>query len=177
MVRSFILSFYSSFSSYTRLLMPHISTMTSSSASMPHRYSVIPPYLLENIANSTVNPEHIRVSARHTLQRMASQSTPTSLDHHNNHHHQNNHNLHHRQGVIPDFLLQNIADSDRNDDTTRAHAKHTLDLTRDVLGSAEDTIEVRALQQGKRHPTGLGVDVANSGFFRRRILPTDTRRR
>ncbi|KAI1387193.1 Metalloprotease [Hypoxylon trugodes] len=103
----------------------------------PHICHVVPPYLLSAIADNSNNENQIRESARHTLtlhanyigkreKRFAALTKPrgsrTSAPA----------NAHGRQGIVPDHILQHIADCEDVDDDTRACAKRDLEHVKNI---------------------------------------------
>ncbi|KAI2629928.1 Metalloprotease [Hypoxylon sp. NC1633] len=99
-----------------------------------HVCYVVPPYMLSAIAESTHNEDHIRESARNALtvhksyvgkreKRFAALTAPRGT--------KGAANVQ-RQSIIPDHILQHIADSEDVDEDTRACARRDLEHIQSV---------------------------------------------
>ncbi|KAF7521720.1 hypothetical protein G7054_g12372 [Neopestalotiopsis clavispora] len=86
-----------------------------------HICAVVPPYLLRSISESSENPQHVREAAKTTLdslhQQMQSLTGPLAPRNLSSGSH---------QSIVPEHLLQNIANSDAVDEATRANARRDL---------------------------------------------------
>lgn len=89
---------------------------------------IVPPYLLQSIAECDSNPESCRLAAQRSLEqsetytthrhdRLESLAQPRALQAHNP-------APPSRQAIVPEILLRHIAESDNVDDETRARAAH-----------------------------------------------------
>lgn len=104
-------------------------------ATRNHVCFVVPPYMLNAIAESSNNEAHIRDSARNALtmhksycgkreKRFAALTAPRGL--------RGGASVHQKQGIVPDHMLQHIADSEEVDADTRACAKRDLEHIKKV---------------------------------------------
>lgn len=111
-----------------------------------HVCYVVPPHLLKAIADAECNSEHTRHAARQALslreqfttrraERLAILGGPRAQRHQLS--------SRSRPSIVPDILLQHIADSTDVDDDTRACAKRDLDHIRGVQQ------KVQQVQQGE----------------------------
>ncbi|KAI2778281.1 Metalloprotease [Daldinia loculata] len=111
-----------------------------------HVCYVVPPYMLSAIADSSNNEDHIRESARHALtihksycdkreKRFAALCAPRGS---------RAANIHQRQGIVPDHMLQHIADNEDVDDDTRACAKRDLEHIRGIHAKYQESQGLRA---------------------------------
>ncbi|KAI4860737.1 Metalloprotease [Hypoxylon rubiginosum] len=100
-----------------------------------HVCYVVPPYLLTAIADSSSNEDPIRESARNALtmhksyvgkreKRFAALTAPRGL--------KAAAAVHQRKSIVPDHMLQHIADCEDVDEDTRACAKRDLEHIRNV---------------------------------------------
>ncbi|KAI0973516.1 metalloprotease [Xylaria arbuscula] len=141
----------------------------------PHNHficSVVPPYLLNALAESEHNSEEIRTSARHCLnfsksyldkrQRVfAELAVPRGA--------RGAAAPHHPQGIVPDVLLKHIAESEDVDEDTRSNAKRDLEHIVNVQakyqqaqGIAAEQKTLTASAKGKTETTYRAVYNANN---------------
>lgn len=104
---------------------------------------IVPPQLLEGIANSSHNSEAIRAEARAALESHKRMMT-ARREHTAALHHPGTSGPRHG-GIIPRDLLQHVAESEAVDETTRARARRDLEslaefsnLDQEVLSSTKD---------------------------------------
>jgi hypothetical protein len=101
----------------------------------PHTCSIVPPYLLRAIAESSVNSDHHRECARRSLvlrdaitacrkERLAALTAPRGQKHTTV-----------PQGIVPDFLLKQIIESSDVDEDTKCRARSELDDVLRIIGS------------------------------------------
>ncbi|KAI0120825.1 Metalloprotease [Hypoxylon sp. NC0597] len=113
---------------------------------------VVPPYLLSAIADSSHNDDSIRESARHALtihsnyagrreKRFAALTAPRGT--------KTTANVH-RQGIVPDHMLEHIADSEDVDDETRACARRDLEHIRNVYAKYQQAQGLHAETAGQK---------------------------
>ncbi|KAI8635518.1 metalloprotease [Xylariaceae sp. FL1651] len=124
-------------------------------ATRSHHYcSVVPPYLLNALAESEHNNEDIRKSARHALElhrnyvakrqrRFAELTAPRGS--------RGVAAPHRSQGIVPNTLLKHIADSEDVDEATRACAKRDLEHIQTVHAKYQRVQGIAAEQ------TALGI--------------------
>ncbi|ETS85688.1 hypothetical protein PFICI_03713 [Pestalotiopsis fici W106-1] len=115
-----------------------------------HICSVVPPYLLQSIAEASHNPQHVREAAQNTLlvqKNLLDTRKSRSLS-------RSNYNLGHgeHQSIVPEQLLEHIANSSAVDDLTRANARRDLQHIRDTIAhyqlSQQDFIDQQTSNQG-----------------------------
>ncbi|KAI1772221.1 Metalloprotease [Hypoxylon cercidicola] len=110
-----------------------------------HVCYVVPPYMLNAIAESSTNEDHIRESARNALtmhksytgkreKRFAALTAPRGLK---------GATAVHRKTIVPDHMLQHIADCEDVDDDTRACAKRDLEHIRSVHAKYQQAQGIR----------------------------------
>ncbi|KAF9880566.1 hypothetical protein CkaCkLH20_01608 [Colletotrichum karsti] len=127
-----------------------------------HVCYVVPPYLLQGIADADCNSEPIRSAARNALQlreafvarrieRLALLSAPGTRRSANRH------------GIVPDTLLRHIADSDEVDEDTRACARRDLEHLQSVLGRVQQS------QQADAQPQSLSSSSADKSKVYRAV--------
>ncbi|KAI0451311.1 metalloprotease [Xylaria acuta] len=115
-----------------------------------HVCSVVPPYLLNALAESEHNSEDIRKSARHCLdfsknyiskrQRVFAELTAPRGSRGAAAPRRN-------QGIVPDILLKHIAESEDVDEDTRANAKHDLEHIVGIQGKYQQAQGIAAEQK------------------------------
>ncbi|KAI0542015.1 metalloprotease [Xylaria digitata] len=113
----------------------------------PYVCSVVPPYLLNALAESEHNSEDIRASARHCLdfsknyvskrQRIFAELTAPRGS-------RNAAAPHHHRGFIPDNLLKHIAESEDVDEETRKNAKRDLEHIVGIQAKYQETQGITA---------------------------------
>ncbi|KAI0851164.1 Metalloprotease [Daldinia vernicosa] len=116
-------------------------------ATSNHHYVcyVVPPYMLSAIADSSNNEDHIRESARRALtlhksycdkreKRFAALCAPRG---------NKSTKINQRQGIVPDHMLQHIADCEDVDDNTRACAKRDLEHIRSIHAKYQESQGLR----------------------------------
>ncbi|KAI1303810.1 metalloprotease [Xylaria venustula] len=116
----------------------------------PHMCTVVPPYLLNALAESEHNSEEIRASARHCLnfsksyldkrQRVfAELAVPRGA--------RGAAAPHRPQGIVPDVLLKHIAESEDVDEETRSNAKRDLEHIVNVQAKYQQAQGIAAEQK------------------------------
>ncbi|KAI1100079.1 Metalloprotease [Jackrogersella minutella] len=118
-----------------------------------HVCCVVPPYLLNAIADSSHNEDHIRESARSALnlhknyvgkreKRFAALTAPRGS--------KAAAGVQRQQSIVPDYLLQQVIDSKDVDDDTRSHAKRDLEHIRNVHAKYQQVQGLRAESTGQK---------------------------
>ncbi|KAI1410676.1 Metalloprotease [Hypoxylon sp. FL1857] len=113
---------------------------------------VVPPYLLSAIADSSHNEDAIRESARRALslyknyagkreKRFAALTAPRGNKGAANTH---------RHGIVPDHMLQHIAECEDVDDETRSCAKRDLEHIRNVQAKYQQAQGLRGESAGQK---------------------------
>ncbi|EXF86577.1 hypothetical protein CFIO01_06839 [Colletotrichum fioriniae PJ7] len=139
-----------------------------------HVCYVVPPHLLKAIADAECNSEHTRHAARQALslreqfttrraERLAILGGPRAQRHQLS--------SRSRPSIVPDILLQHIADSTDVDDDTRACAKRDLDHIRGVQQKVQQVQqgEVEGLQDQVTLAATTGKKDPKDGKFYRAI--------
>ncbi|KAF7553198.1 hypothetical protein G7Z17_g3804 [Cylindrodendrum hubeiense] len=107
---------------------------------MACRHFIVPPHLLRGIAESKVNPEHVRKAALQSLgarekftqlrcDRIAALTTPRGYQRSGG----ESANVQ-RQQIVPPDMLRNISESEHVDEAARARAKRDLEHVEGLLG-------------------------------------------
>ena len=115
---------------------------------MSCRCYIVPPHLLKGIADSVVNPEHVRKAAQASLaahervtgirkDRFATLGQPRGFSRTEAAQSQHQH-------IVPDTLLRHLSTSENVDEATRSRAKQDLEHLETVLTRVRDS------QQGLR---------------------------
>ncbi|KAI1141228.1 Metalloprotease [Hypoxylon sp. FL0543] len=121
-------------------------------SSHPYVCYVVPPYMLSAIADSSHNEDSIRESARRALtlhqsyvgkreKRFAALTAPRGNRAAGNVH---------RPSIVPDHMLQHIADSEDVDDETRACARRDLEHIKNVHAKYQQAQDLRADTAGQK---------------------------
>ncbi|KAK7426062.1 hypothetical protein QQZ08_007510 [Neonectria magnoliae] len=111
---------------------------------MSCRHFIVPPHLLRGIAESTVNPEHVRKAAQQSLTarealtqvrsaRLASLTTPRGYLRTNQEHGSSSH----QQQIVPPDMLRNLSQSEEIDESHRARAKRDLEHLESLMGQKQ----------------------------------------
>ena len=101
---------------------------------------IVPPHLLQGIADSKKNSEKIREVAKFSYEshnrictarkeRMAALAQPDPK----------NRRTHHPRPFVPQQVFQRLAESENVDETTRARAKRDLEKTQELLSRSQDS--------------------------------------
>lgn len=98
---------------------------------------IVPPHLLRAIAESEHNPEHIRQAASQALSHherivVQRENRLSILSQPRGYRGAIAQQLNARQSIVPDVLLQQIADNEEVDEETRAYARRDLEHIREV---------------------------------------------
>ncbi|KAK3380974.1 metalloprotease [Podospora didyma] len=135
-----------------------------------HICSIVPPYLLQGIAESQHDvPEEARLSAKHSLEhrhtytehrceRFAALAQPRAARNH----------FAQQQSIVPEILLQHIADSEDVDAETRARARHDCDHIRNVTSTYKQALSQQEPDAGEQSfaVAAKPEKPTTSGFYR-----------
>lgn len=116
---------------------------------MPARCFIVPPHLLQSIAESAANPEHVRLAAQASLRahgqitdvrkaRLAALTQPRGSGHAP------------ARSIVPPHMLRNLAESQEVEESSRDSARRTLEHVDQVQLSRVQDSEQAVLQRKKK---------------------------
>ncbi|KAK0629397.1 hypothetical protein B0T17DRAFT_589193 [Bombardia bombarda] len=135
----------------------------------PHICSIVPPYLLNSIATNDQNDESHRLSAQHCLHhcesvntkrsdRLAALALPRAV--------RAAHPIANKQSIVPEVLLQHIADSEGVDEETRARAAHDCEHIRQKTSAYKASLSGETPATDQHTLAYTAAKDAKDGFYR-----------
>ncbi|KAK4183180.1 metalloprotease [Podospora australis] len=150
---------------------------------MSARCCIVPPYLLQGIAESAELPDEAKVAAQRTLstrdtftvaraERFDVLSQPRAARAAASAHHHPQPSASERQSIVPEILLQHIADAEDVDDETKERARRDIDRIRAATSQYQKQLTGEDEEEAKAPTSAFAIAGADTEDKKKKKQPT-----